>query len=139
MESFSYGQEAAGVNNFVELLLLLALLQVKHYYADFVIQTYDQTVRKGIYRDPCGISHSLDHVWTTMVVLLMFNVVQYISPLVIVAVAFVEGIVHYHIDWIKVKFGTKNMHSGLFWNQFGLDQLAHQLTYLYITYFIIIA
>ena len=33
----------------MEILFLLLLLQVKHSYADFTIQTYAQTIRKGIY------------------------------------------------------------------------------------------
>lgn len=114
----------------MKVLFLLLLLQLKHYYADFVIQTYSQTVRKGIYRDIIGISHSLDHIWSTMVVLLIFSIFYPISAISILVIAIIEGIVHYHIDWTKVKFGVKDLTKPLFWNQFGLDQLAHQLTYL---------
>lgn len=121
----------------MEILILLSLLQTKHYYADFAIQTYAQTVRKGIYRDLCGISHSLDHVWTTLLVLTLFSMIFPINPLLIVAMAFSEGIIHYHIDWIKVRFGTKNMQTPMFWNQFGLDQLAHQACYIAMAYIII--
>lgn len=114
----------------MEILVLLGLLQLKHYYADFVIQTYAQTVRKGIYRDLCGISHSLDHVWTSLVILLIFNLVHPLSALTMLVATFIEGVVHYHIDWVKVHFGIKDSTKPLFWNQFGMDQLAHQLTYL---------
>lgn len=122
----------------MEILILILLLQTKHYYADFVIQTYAQTVRKGIYRDLCGISHSIDHVWTSLLALTIFSFFYAISPLTIVTSALIEGIVHYHIDWAKVKFGTKNMQSSLFWNQFGLDQYAHQLTYIAIIWYILL-
>ena len=122
----------------MEILILILLLQTKHYYADFVIQTYAQTVRKGIYRDLCGISHSLDHVWTSLLALTIFSLFYAISPLTIVTSALAEGIIHYHIDWAKVKFGTKNMQSSLFWNQFGLDQYAHQLTYIAIIWYILL-
>jgi hypothetical protein len=114
----------------MEILILLCLLQVKHFYADFVIQTYAQTVRKGIYRDLCGISHSLDHVWTSLVVLLIFSLVHPVPAGTILLVTVIEGVIHYHIDWAKVHFGIKDQTKPLFWNQFGLDQLAHQLTYL---------
>lgn len=114
----------------MNILLLLILLQLKHYYADFVIQTYQQVVQKGIYRDLVGISHSLDHVWTTLIVLLIFNGFHPLAPLTIVGLAFFEGIIHYHIDFIKVKHGEKNASTALYWNHFGIDQLAHQLTYL---------
>lgn len=114
----------------MEIILLLLLLQIKHYWADFGIQTYGQTVRKGIYRDIVGISHSLDHVWSTLIVLLLFSLYWPLSAGVILAAAFIEGLAHYHIDWIKVRFGCKDMTRSAFWNQFGLDQLAHQLTYI---------
>ena len=86
----------------MEILFLLLILQIKHCYADFVIQTYAQTVRKGIYRDACGISHSLDHVWATYVVLLIFNIFHPLSTVAILITGAVEGIIHYHIDWAKV-------------------------------------
>lgn len=123
----------------MEILLLLLLLQVKHYYADFVIQTYAQTVRKGIYRDLCGISHSIDHIWTTLVVLFVYSFFYTVNPGLIIMLAFIEGVVHYHIDWIKVRFGTKDLTKPLFWNQFGMDQLAHQITYLSMAYIFILA
>lgn len=113
-----------------ETLILFLVLQVKHYCADFVIQTYAQTVRKGIYRDPVGISHSVDHVIGSLVALLIASFVITLSLPCIVALSIAEGIVHYHIDWAKVHFGIKDNTKPLFWNQFGMDQLAHQLTYL---------
>jgi len=114
----------------MEIILLLFLLQIKHCYADFVIQTYKQTVHKGIYRDPIGISHSVDHVWTSLVALLVFSFFYATNPFTIMWLCIVEGILHYHIDFVKVKFGSKDQTRPIFWAQFGLDQLAHQVTYL---------
>jgi Protein of unknown function (DUF3307) len=113
-----------------ETLILFFVLQIKHYVADFVIQTYAQTVRKGIYRDPVGISHSVDHTIGSLVALLIasFFVPMYMP--FIILLCFIEGILHYHIDWTKVHFGCKDITKPLFWNQFGIDQLAHQFTYL---------
>jgi hypothetical protein len=123
----------------MEIIVLLVLLQIKHYYADFCIQTYAQTVRKGIYSDPVGISHSVDHVWTTLVALLIFDIfVQPLTLLMMVGVALAEGVLHYHIDWCKVKYGIKDNTKPQFWNQFGMDQLAHQLTYAVIIYVILV-
>jgi hypothetical protein len=119
-----------------EILLLLLLFQIKHWYADFKIQTYNQVLRKGIYKDPVGISHSLDHVWTTLIVLLIFSLFYTISPIVILSIALIEGLVHYHIDWIKVRYGCNDNTRPLYWTQFGLDQLAHQVTYLSIALYI---
>jgi len=123
----------------MEIIVLFFLLQVKHYYADFVIQTYAQTVRKGIYRDPVGISHSVDHLWTTLVALLIFDIFfQPLSLTLMIAVTLVEGLAHYHIDWLKVKYGIKDNTKPLFWNQFGMDQLAHQLCYLVMVWYILV-
>lgn len=114
----------------MEILALLALLQFKHWYADFVIQTYMQTIKKGVWLHPVGLSHSGDHVWSTLVVLFLFSFIHPISPISIILVAFVEGTIHYIIDFVKVRYGCKDNTKPLFWNQFGQDQLAHQLTYL---------
>lgn len=114
----------------MEILALLFLLQVKHYYADFVIQTYMQTVKKGVWLHPIGISHSIDHAWCTLLALLIFNFFHRTDVLVILAVGLAEAFIHYIIDFVKVKYGIKDNTKPLFWNQFGLDQLAHQLTYL---------
>jgi len=116
----------------MEILLLLLFLQIKHWYADFKIQTYMQTIKKGVWLDPIGLSHSLDHVWCTLVAFLAFNLIVPISASLMLAVALVEGIIHYIIDFVKVKYGCKDNTKPLFWNQFGLDQLAHQTCYLVI-------
>lgn len=116
----------------MEILLLLLLLQIKHWYADFKIQTYMQTVKKGVWLDPIGMSHTLDHIWGTLVVLLIFSFVHPIGVTVIIATAVLEGVYHYMIDYTKVKYGCKDNTKPLFWNQFGLDQLAHQTSYLVI-------
>lgn len=120
------------------ILLLLLLFQIKHCYADFVIQTYEQTIRKGIYRDVCGISHSMDHIYTSIIALLLFSIYIPLSPIAIIAVSFIEGIVHYHIDWIKVRFGTKDQSLPSFWANFGYDQLAHQVTYLVMVAYLLV-
>lgn len=117
-----------------EMLFLLLLLQLKHYYSDFCIQTYAQTVRKGIYRDPVGISHSIDHVWTSLLVLLIASFYIPLNVSLIIPLCLAEGFIHYHIDWIKVRFGSKDLTKPVFWNQFGQDQLAHQLTYIGMLY-----
>jgi hypothetical protein len=122
----------------MEILALLALLQIKHWYADFKIQTYMQTVKKGVWMDPIGISHTGDHVWTTLICLLLFSLYHTIPASTILIVSFTEGIYHYMIDYTKVKYGCKDNTKPLFWNQFGLDQLAHQLSYLAIVWYVLL-
>lgn len=122
----------------MEILALLTLLQIKHWYADFKIQTYMQTVKKGVWLDPIGISHTLDHIWCSLVALLVFSLIIPINAQLIIPIVFVEGILHYTIDFTKVKYGCKDNTKPLFWNQFGLDQLAHQVCYMAMAYILII-
>ena len=120
-----------------ESLILMLVLQVKHYAADFVIQTYAQTVRKGIYRDLVGISHSVDHVIGSLIALFVASFFVSLNLPFVILLCFLEGLLHYHIDWAKVHFGIKDITRPLFWNQFGMDQLAHQLTYLGMIYLLL--
>lgn len=122
----------------MELLVLLLLLQVKHWYADFKIQTYMQTVKKGVWLDPVGISHTLDHAKATATVLAVFWFIFPYSIWAGVLVVLLEAPYHYLIDFTKVKWGCKDSTKPLFWNQFGLDQLAHQASYLFIAWYLVI-
>jgi hypothetical protein len=114
----------------MDILALLLLLQIKHCYADFVLQTYMQTVKKGVWMDPVGISHTLDHVYCSLIALLVFSLFVPLSAFSILLVSLVEGVIHYIVDYSKVKYGSKDNTKPIFWTQFGLDQLAHQATYL---------
>jgi hypothetical protein len=122
----------------MEVLILLTLFEIKHWYADFHIQTYAQTVRKGIWLDCVGISHSIDHVYTSLVILLIFSYFHVLSVSAVFLAVLLEGLIHYLTDYIKVKYGNKNNSTPTYWSQFGLDQLMHHLTYLGIVYFLLI-
>lgn len=119
----------------MEILILLSLLQIKHWYADFKIQTYMQTVKKGVWLDLIGVTHTMDHMWCSLTALLIFNFFHYLSPFTMLIVVAIEGITHYLIDFIKVKWGCKDNTSSLYWTQFGLDQLAHQACYILMVAF----
>jgi hypothetical protein len=122
----------------MEILILLVLLQIKHWYADFKIQTYMQTVKKGVWLDPIGMSHTWDHMKATAVILGLFAFVHPIGIIPALIVIVLEGAYHYLIDYTKVKYGCKDNTKPLFWNQFGLDQLAHQLSYLLIVWYLVL-
>jgi hypothetical protein len=122
----------------MDILLLLFLFQVKHWFADFKIQTYMQTVKKGVWLDPIGMTHTRDHMLASLVILLFFSFLYPIAPLTILAVVALEGIYHYIVDFIKVKYGSKDATTPLYWNQFGLDQMAHQLSYLVIAWYLLV-
>ena len=121
----------------MDILILLLLIQIKHCYADFVLQTYMQTVKKGVWMDPVGISHTLDHIYCSLIALLVFSLFVPLSAFSILLVSLVEGIIHYLVDYAKVKYGSKDNTKPIFWTQFGLDQLAHQATYLAMVAYLI--
>ena len=115
----------------------MLLLQLKHWYADFWIQTYQQTVCKGIYGHPVGISHTLEHVIGTIIALIIANMFISISAGMILFLGFLDLLIHYHVDYVKMHYGIKNSATTRYWREFGLDQLAHQLTYLGFVYLIL--
>lgn len=122
----------------MDILLLMLLLQIKHCYADFYLQTYMQTVKKGVWLNPIGISHTTEHMYCSLIVILAFAFFVPLNPFAIVFVTLIEGITHYLVDFTKVKYGSKDNTKPVFWTQFGLDQLAHQLTYLWMVSYLLI-
>lgn len=112
--------------------LVLLLLFVKHYLFDFIWQTESMIAHKGAYGDPRGVAHSAGHGLGTLVVVVLF-----LGPWWAIVIAAIDGAVHYHVDWIKSQYGSKNINDPLFWNHFGLDQLAHSLTYVFIAGFVL--
>jgi hypothetical protein len=122
----------------MEALSIMLLLQLKHWYADFWSQNYRQTVCKGIYGDFVGLSHTLEHVIGTLISLLLVSFFMPITVSMILMLALLDLFIHYHVDYVKVHYGTKDNKTPRYWREFGLDQLAHQLTYLLIVYLIVI-
>lgn len=114
------------------IFLLLALLQIKHWYIDFVNQSDVEVASKGIYGDGPGINHSVKHGIGTMFAIVAVTGTPYIAFAGILA--FIDFIFHYHIDWLKMNYGNRDIKNRLFWSHLGLDQMAHQLTYLGIAY-----
>jgi hypothetical protein len=109
---------------------ILVLLQVKHWYIDFVNQSSEEVAHKGIYFNWLGVKHSVKQGIGTIACLLPF---VYYSEVAVV-LGFIDFIFHYHIDYCKMHFGNRDIKTPAFWAQLGLDQMAHQLTYLGIVY-----
>ena len=116
------------------ILLLLALLQLKHWYIDFVNQTNVEIASKGIYGDSAGLNHSIKHGVGTMLCIILVTGIDHIAFASILA--FLDSMIHYHIDWIKSNYGRSNISQKSFWVDLGLDQMAHQLTYIGIAYLV---
>ena len=111
------------------ILLLLTLLAIKHFVADFAIQTPTMIAEKGNYGAAGGIEHAAIHGIGTAIVLYPF---LYSDAFIISCIfGLIDATIHYHIDWVKMNLGkglTTADHK--FWIWFGADQLLHSLTYI---------
>jgi hypothetical protein len=114
------------------ILFILALLQVKHWYIDFVNQDAEEVAHKGIYLDWLGIKHSLKHGIGTFIVFFVFT-----DFLIALVIGVVDAVLHYHIDWAKMNWGNRDITTPQFWNHLGLDQMAHQLSYILYIFILI--
>ena len=114
------------------IFLFLVLLQIKHWYIDFVNQTSEEVNSKGKYGDGPGINHSVKHGIGTMCCVLLAFGFPYIAFAGILG--FIDAVIHYHVDWTKMNYGNRDIQDPKFWNHLGLDQMAHQITYLWFAY-----
>jgi hypothetical protein len=117
-------------------LFVFFLLQIKHFLADFLWQTNQMVTEKGIYGARYGIYHSLIHSAGT------FLAFSWMHPVLGIITALIDFLAHYHIDWAKININNKYHYTpqdSKFWFWLGLDQLAHQLTYLFLVGWIFFA
>lgn len=118
------------------VLLVFFILQLKHFVADFVLQTNQMVYEKGIYGARHGIYHSLIQGAGT------FLAFAWIHPALGFFTAIVDFLAHYHIDWAKININKKYNYTPQdkqFWFWLGLDQLAHQITYIFLVGWIFFA
>jgi hypothetical protein len=109
-------------------LILLILLQIKHWYIDFVDQDMVEVKHKGIYGHWLGIRHSLKQgIGTAACVAIVVGPAYWAAS---IFTGVVDALFHYHIDWAKMNWGNRDMQNPSFWAHLGLDQMAHQLTYI---------
>lgn len=113
-------------------LILLALFGIKHFIADFCLQNEKMVQEKGIYGKLGGIQHSSIHAILTFIVLYGIT----LEPTVSLILAYIDGILHYHIDWTKQQLTRRLTYTDrLWWFYMGLDQTLHHLTYIGIIWY----
>ena len=115
-----------------DIIIFLFLLQIKHWFVDFVIQTDTEVKSKGIYGDFHGIMHSAKHGLGTLICATLVTGYPYFAFAVVLAV--LDFMTHYHIDWVKMNYGNRDITTPAFWNHLGLDQMAHQMIYLLLAF-----
>lgn len=110
----------------MNVLALFTALIVKHFICDFPLQRAYQYRNKGKYGHPGGLLHAGIHGAATFAVLTGFSISA------AAALALVEALIHYHIDWAKSQLTRRcnlNPEDDGFWIAIGADQLLHYLTY----------
>lgn len=114
---------------FENALILLVLLQVKHMFADFFLQTARMLAGRSVYLHFGRAQHAGLHALLSAFALLIVG-----SPIVFVIwLCVLEGLLHYHIDYAKGRYSEKAGHGPMdrsYWFAFGVDQALHQLTYV---------
>lgn len=111
------------------LVLLLCLLQIKHLFADYFLQTAKMLSGRDQYLHAGRAQHAAVHAAGTVLVFLVLG-----APAgFVVAIAALEWVVHFHIDYGKARYSvTKELNpsQSLFWRAMGTDQFLHQITYV---------
>ena len=122
----------------IEMFVLVLLMQLKHYVADFPLQTVYMSGkfnREGWIK-PLSL-HCLVHMVITFVLLLGY--IWWYDKLALICLVLVlvlfDGASHFFIDRVKAHpdmGGKYCVNDKQFWNNLGLDQLAHQVVGLVI-------
>lgn len=127
-------------------LLMVALL-LKHLVADLPLQTTYMALNKGTYGHPGGLYHAAIHGAGSLTVLWFFS--PYLSAHLALFIIALEVVIHYHIDFLKMKYekqanfshlvydaqdpqkviGLTITHMGYYYF-FVIDQALHFATYI---------
>jgi hypothetical protein len=115
---------------------LLVGLELKHYVADYFLQPGWMLGGKGDIRRLGGYAHAGLHAVLTLIVLLLCR-----TPIgLAVALCAAEFVLHYGLDYAKIHY-SQDAHIDRsprrFWVLHGVDQLAHQLTYALLIFFVL--
>ena len=115
------------------VFVLFSALLVKHYLADFVFQPAWMLRGKGSLTAPGGYAHAGLHAGASGVVLAACG----IAVATVLAIMAVEFAVHFAIDYAKDRYAKHTdveRNPRHYWQLHGLDQLAHQMTYVAIAW-----
>ncbi|WP_299280936.1 DUF3307 domain-containing protein [uncultured Tateyamaria sp.] len=110
-------------------LALLFLLQTKHLFADFYLQTPRMLRDRSRYVHVGRLQHAGLHAVGSLIAMVLLGVPVALA----LTVALIEWVVHFHIDWAKGRWSDHTGHGPAqagYWRAFGVDQALHQWTYL---------
>lgn len=108
------------------LIEFAILLNLKHLICEFIVQTPHIAESKMRYGSINSIIHLFHHAFGTLVVGLL---VDFNIGLTLGLIA-VESLLHYHIDWLHMKFGAHSYKDKRYWQWLGIEQFLHYQTYM---------
>ena len=118
---------------YAPLILLLCLIQIKHMFADYFLQTKMMLDGRDQYLHFGRFLHAGVHALGSLIVFLIIGApISFILPLVIA-----EWAVHFHIDWWKGRHTSDQQLTpadAAYWRASGVDQALHQLTYVAVVW-----
>jgi hypothetical protein len=117
------------------LIGLLVWLQVKHFAADYLLQTPWIISGKGHFDRPGGYVHAAIHIAGTAPALIYSGIGSGLVALLLAA----EFVIHFAVDHLKAlqsRARPQPTSSAGFWAMHGADQLAHHLTYSAILFIV---
>lgn len=120
------------------VLLLVLGFQIKHFIADYLLQFDWMVSEKGDVRKFGGYAHAGMHVIGSAIILLLASVPLPTALMLLIA----EFLIHYVLDFAKVYYSrhvTLERSPQRYFALHGLDQFLHHLTYLAMTYYIVLA
>jgi len=115
------------------VFFLFSALLLKHFLADFVFQPRWMLRAKGRLDAPGGYAHAALHAVLSGLVLIFCG----IGAGTILAIVAAELVIHFAIDFGKdryTKLTDAEHNPRRYWRLHGLDQLAHQMTYVVIAW-----
>jgi hypothetical protein len=127
------------------MITILLLLIAKHFICDGPLQTPYQFLNKGKYGHPGGLIHAGNHGLGTLACFVGIGLELEVA----LWLGIFDTIIHYHIDWIKMKYGSdqyskisKDINGKsclcIYDNKFFLwliaDQCLHFATYVLLTF-----
>jgi len=111
------------------VLILICLLQIKHMFADYFLQTPRMLSGRGEYWHLGRAQHAGVHAIGSAIVLMIVGTPIWLILVLVVA----EWVVHFNIDWGKARYSETKGYGPTqagYWRANGFDQALHHLTYV---------
>jgi hypothetical protein len=117
-------------------LVLVLLLEIKHFAADYILQFPWMIEGKGNLKSIGGYAHAFVHSVGTVLVLGAVSV----PTAILISIAAAEFVIHYALDFAKFRANgdlSSTKEPRRYWALYGFDQFLHHATYIVIVWVVI--